>query len=161
MSNLHGTTYAQQLSPGFMAEACASWWLPCCALFTLPLFQWEGSEARIRANETRATTISHRRELVFQVKGIKARCCVNFKRKKKEHALLFISLVSLLFHLNITHKKGIMGIRNKVDRVLANHSLSSTASQGTSNIPLSSHPSSNLTARHGFPIFSFVQFNKV
>ena len=27
--------------------------------------------------------------------------------------------------------------RNKVDRVLANHSLSSTASQGTSNIPLS------------------------
>lgn len=49
-------------------------------------------------------------------------------------------------------------IRNKVDRVLANHSLSSTASQGTSNIPLSSHPSSNLTARHDFYLsFYFVQ----
>ena len=32
------------------------------------------------------------------------------------------------------------------------HSLSSTASQGTSNIPLSSHPSSNLTALSVFPL---------
>lgn len=52
----------------------------------------------------------------------------------------------------------IINVRNKVDRVLANHSLSSTASQGTSNIPLCSHPSSNLTARHGFYLFVLCSF---
>lgn len=58
--------------------------------------------------------------------------------------------------IELKQRKG-KGIRNKVDRVLANHSLSSTASQGTSNIPLSSHPSSNLTARHGLLGFVLIK----
>ena len=64
------------------------------------------------------------------------------------HSIKFQGKGPNLIELKQRRRKG-KGIRNKVDRVLANHSLSSTASQGTSNIPLSSHPSSNLTARHG------------